>query len=195
MEAHTMQRIGAYFVDAILLSLFVMLLTFWIPTSEKYEEAIKDENNLLDSIFDEDLDFDKFYDDYSQVRYTLDKESMAVSLVTAVVSLGYFATFAYYYNGQTLGKKIFKIKIVSSTTEEVSHLKFIGRALLVNGILSSLLTDLILLFINYKQYNYTVGVVNFVQSAFMFVSLILIIMRTDKKGLHDLMFKTRVIQE
>ena len=35
-KAFSYQRIGAYFIDIIVLSLILSLLTFWIPKSEKY---------------------------------------------------------------------------------------------------------------------------------------------------------------
>ena len=196
MEAHTIQRIGAYIIDVFILSILVMLLTFWIPTSEKYKKSIEEENKLVDEMLDsEEIDFDKFYDKYTNIRYTLDKESTITSLISAVLSVGYFATFAYYYNGQTLGKKLLKIRIVSDDGKEASHSTLIIRSLFVNSVLSSLISIILIFFIEYKQYPYTVGLISIIQSIFMLLSLIMIITRNDKKGLHDVLVKTKVIQD
>lgn len=195
MEAHTIHRIGAYFIDMIIISFIASLLTFWIPTSESYNEAVKKSNELIDKMFDEDQDFNKYYDETMKIRYTLDKETMIPTLIQSVLIVGYFATFAYYNNGQTFGKKLLKIKIAPSDDEELNHLRLIGRAVLVEGVLSSILSVIFLLFIKYKQYAITVGVISIVQIIFTIVCLIMVINRSDKRGLHDIIFRTKVIKE
>ena len=121
MEAHTIQRIGAYLLDLIILSLFVSLLTFWIPTSKKYDDAVKEESTLVEKLLDKDNDFnyDEFYEESTKARYTIDKESIITNIIQLVVIIGYFGTFAYYNHGQTFGKKLLKIKIVSSDDSEL----------------------------------------------------------------------------
>ena len=195
MEAHTIQRIGAYLVDMILLSFFVTMLTFWIPTSEEYKEAVKESNELIDKLLDEDQDFDEYYDKSMRVRYTLDKETIIPTLIQSVLIVGYFATFAYYNNGQTLGKKLFKIKLAPTDDNELNHYRLIGRAIFIEGVLSSILSVIFLLFIKYKQYAITVGVISMLQLLFTIVCLIMVISRKDKKGLHDIIFRTKVIKE
>lgn len=195
MEAHTFQRLGAYFADVIILSIIVMILTLWIPTSEKYNEAVKRSDELIGKIASNDVSLNEVSDEYVELRYTIDKESMLTTMVTIVVYLAYFATYAYNNNGQTIGKKLFKIRIVPTDDNELSHINFVGRALLINGIVFSCINCIFLLFISSKQYLYTVGLVNIIESIIIITSFLMVIIRSDKRGIHDLLFKTKVISE
>lgn len=195
MEARLSQRLLAYFIDFIIVSVILSLLTFWIPTSDKYIEAVKEEEEFLTIDFqNEDISLKDLYNKYFSIRYTLEKEMIVPTLISAILSLGYFATFAYYKNGQTFGKKIMKIKIVSNKDNELNHLKLMGRALIIDSILLSFLTVLFLTFITASQYSYTVYLLIVCQNIITIISAFLIIFRKDKKGLHDIMFDTKVIQ-
>lgn len=195
MPAHTLQRIGAYIIDYLIVFLFLLLLTFWIPTSKEYENAYKKENEFIEKI----TDLKKFnkdtVDEYIEIKYTLGKENITYSLISNIILLGYFATFAYYNNGQTIGKKIMKIKVVSNDDEEVSHISFLGRTLIIHSVLTSIISIIFLLFIKKEMYISTVGMLSLIQSIIFLLSIFLIILRKDKRGVHDFLFKTKVIQE
>ena len=40
MEAHSFTRIVAYLIDIIIVSLFMTIITYWIPVSKEYEESV-----------------------------------------------------------------------------------------------------------------------------------------------------------
>ena len=48
MEAHTFTRIISFFIDIILVSLLLGLLTFWVPTSQKYIDASNEEQKIME---------------------------------------------------------------------------------------------------------------------------------------------------
>ena len=194
MEAHLLQRICAYMVDVILVSLLISLTTSWIPASKKYEEAVEKEKALVERVNSGDIQLKDVYDEYFEINYTLDKERIIVSLLTTVVTLGYFATFAYYNDGKTLGKKLLHIKVASEDGEELTHQQMFLRTLIVHGSLSSIISMLLLSFISSSQY-ISVFVVQLLQSLLLVVTMLMIIFRKDKKGLHDLLFRTKVIKE
>ena len=194
MEAHTLQRVGAVIIDIFLLSFMLLLLTFWIPNSEKYEEAAKKENEILDNLLSDDTDTGKIINNYMENRYIIEKESIMSSAISMVLTLGYFATFAFYNNGQTIGKRIMKIKVVNKDGSEVNHRTLFFRTILIQGVFASLLSIMFLLFIKPDQYLYTVWVVNAIQSLITITTALMILCRDDKRGLHDLIFKTKVIQ-
>lgn len=191
MEAHTFQRIAAYIIDVFIVSLILTLLTFWIPVSDKYTQTFENQDNLVTSNQSSEIDSIE----YSSIRYTIDKETQVVTVISSILSLGYFATYAYYNNGQTLGKKLMKIRIVSNDNKELNHIRFICRSLIVNSILVSLLSTLLLCFTKPNQYMYIVGVLQSIQGLFIMVSILMVAFRSDRKGIHDLLLNTNVIQE
>ena len=110
MVAHSFTRMISFLIDTIIVSLLLGLLTFWVPESKAYTEAMESQNDLLIEYSENKIDFNTFVDKNIQNQYIVDKESILSTLVFCVISIGYFGTFAYYNNGQTLGKKLLKIK-------------------------------------------------------------------------------------
>ncbi len=188
MESHLLPRICAYLIDVILISLVISLVTAWIPQSEKYKAALE----KVEQVNKGELKLDDVYKEYLDINYTIDKERMIVSLVTAVATLGYFATFAYYNDGKTLGKKLMHIKVTSDNGEELTHNQMFLRTLLVQGVLTSIISMTLLTFIDSSQYVW-VNTVQMIQSFIIIVTIFMVIFRKDKKGLHDILFKTKVI--
>ena len=192
-KAFSYQRIGAYFIDIIVLSLILSLLTFWIPKSEKYQKAVEDEEKLIENYANGEIDEDSLVKAYFNDRYIIEKETIIISVVSVILSIGYFGTFAYMNNGQTLGKRLLGIKI-SSSKKELTHFDFIMRSLIINDGISSIISVLLLLFITGSMYSYTIFVVQSIQSLIVLLSAIFVVFRKDKLGLHDLICKTEVIQ-
>ena len=194
MKASTLQRISAFFIDAIIVSIILALLTFWIPTSKKYDDTIKERNELIDKYLNEEIDMDELYNEFIKENYIIDKETNLISLIEVILTLGYFGTFAFYYNGQTLGKKMMNIKVVSDDEKDLSHLRFIGRTLIINNVLVSSITVLLLFFIKQNQYASVIGVLGVFQWFITIITLLFVLIRKDKRGLHDLIFKTKVVR-
>lgn len=194
MEAHTFSRIVAFFIDIILLSLLLSLLTFWIPTSKSYKEALENENTIMEKYRDNKINSSEFLNQYFENYYVKDKENIITSVISIVLSLGYFGTFAFYNNGQTLGKKLMKIKVSTIDGKNPSHLSLVIRSLIINSIFTSILSCILILFITKNQYIYTIGILQVLQSFIMLISLLMIAFSKGKRGLHDLLTRTKVIQ-
>jgi uncharacterized RDD family membrane protein YckC len=194
MEAHSFTRIVAYIVDLLIVSIFLTLITYWIPVSKTYEESVKAQNELIDKYDVKDADMSAFGREYYEYEYSINKETVVFSLISIVVSLGYYGTFAFYYNGQTLGKKLCKIKIVDNDGKEASHLTMILRASLVTGSLFSIF-NIIFIFLSTKSnYMYYYLPVQIISSLFLIVSALMIIISKKRKGIHDYLLKTKVIE-
>ena len=123
----------------------------------------------------------------------LAKENMIVTVINLLITVAYFATYAYYKNGQTIGKKLMHIKVESLDGKNPSHGTFIFRALFIYGVIASIISLIILQLIQADMYSYTVLVVETIQSILVFISALMITFRKDTRGLHDLIFKTKVV--
>jgi uncharacterized RDD family membrane protein YckC len=194
MEAHSFTRIVAYIVDLIIVSLFLTIITYWIPVSKEYEESVKGQNELVDKYDVKGADMGAFAKEYYEYEYSINKETMVFSVLSVIVSIGYYGTFAFYYNGQTFGKKLCKIKIVDSDGKDASHLSMILRASLVSGSLFSIFNILFLFIANKSNYMYYYLPVQIISSLFLIVSALMIIISKKRKGIHDYLFKTKVIE-
>ena len=194
MEAHTFQRIISYVIDIIIVILVSTLLTTFIPKSNAYNKAIEKEKAIFEEYKDGNKTSSEYIDEMYEIRYTIEKETISVSLITLVITFAYFSAFTYYMSGQTIGKKLMHIKVVASNGKDASYIQMILRCIIFNGCLTSLISIVMLFFIKSNQYVYTVGLVGIIQSIIEVSSIIMVIYRKDKKGLHDLVAGTKVIE-
>lgn len=138
------------------------------------------------------------------ISYTLQGMSVLILLITGFL---YFSFLPYKWNGQTLGKKLTHIKVVDETLKNPTLLQHILRSVRVynlyftvallplilvigglfwlsgSGMMALSLSMLLLL-----------GAVS-VGTALMYVSGVMLVVRRDAKGLHDMIAKTMVVPE
>ena len=86
-NAHTLQRIGAYIIDILLIAFLSVLLTMWIPKSEKYKAAVEEESNLLSDYSDKKINESEYIDRMYEARYTIEKENIVETIVSLVITI------------------------------------------------------------------------------------------------------------
>lgn len=192
MKATSASRFGAFVIDAIIVLFVSGLIVGFLPTTKKYEAAAEKQSELIDKILSTEVELDKAYDEIYEIRYELDKESIHITLVTIIIYLAYYGTFAYYKNGQTLGKKLMRIKVEA---ENDSNMTFILRTAFIHGGFTALISVVGVLFLDKSAYAGLYAICSLVNFAILLISAIFCMVREDGKGLHDLLFKTSVIKE
>ena len=114
----------------------------------------KEYNKILENL---NTNYSKIENNYS---YKLLKYSIIPTIVSLMCILLYFVVIQFYFNGQTLGKKIMKIRTVSNNNKNLTILNFLIRSLIVNEVLINILNIVFLIilsknnYITYKYQNY-----------------------------------------
>ena len=193
MKAYFLQRLVSYLIDFFIIIFIVTGITFFIPTSDAYKEAYEEANEISNLYFNGEIGNSEYLSRYGDVSYTMAKETIVVTIIHLVVTVAYFGTYAYYMNGQTIGKKIMKIKVVNKDNSNVGHSILIFRTAVIYGVIESIISLIILQFINSDMYLYAITPLEFLQYIFILISLFMIMFRKDGRGLHDIIFKTKVI--
>ena len=106
MKAYFLQRLISYLIDFFIIIFIVTGITFFIPTSEAYKEAYEESNEITDLYLNGEIGNSEYLSRYGDVSYTIAKETVIVTVIHLVVTIAYFGTYAYYMNGQTIGKKL-----------------------------------------------------------------------------------------
>jgi len=120
-------------------------------------------------------------------RYSL--YFLSQKIVTLLLTIVYFVIFPLFNNGQTLFKKLFRIKV-----QYDSIIKFLLREEIVrNFTLLSLLLYLIS-GINYSLFFVYLSYITPVTLTFMSINFIVFIFNKDSKSLHDMITKTSVVE-
>lgn len=137
--------------------------------------------------------------DYSNIEtnysYKLLKYSIIPTIVSLMCILLYFVVIQFYFNGQTLGKKIMKIRVISNNDKDLSILNFLIRSLIVNEVLINILNIIFLIVLsknNYIVYNQIIYVITYILEM---VIMFTIVFDKNNRGLHDYISNTKVIED
>lgn len=187
------ERLGAYFIDMLILSFLLGVVGFSLPDNT---EDINEKIMILDEkLINDEITPQVYLKEYSTLLYEIQDNSKLVNGISLALTIAYYVVFQTLYNGQTLGKKLFKIKVVNKDNESPSILQILIRSLFTMSIVSSLFGILFLFILSKKIYMISfLSIVGF-ETIFMIVSIMFILYRKDKKGLHDMMAKTMVVKE
>lgn len=193
MKASFIKRLGAFIIDTILLSIIFSLVT--ISFTNNTNDINNELNKLLEQYENSEITIEEYNDKVIDLNYELQKDSFISNIVNVVLYVGYFVVFGYLNRGQTLGKKIVKIKVVNKDKDKPSILNMIIRSLFIYGICTLLFS---IIFVNILEaVIFTTGymIITYIEAIFMIIAFFMVLYKKDGRGLHDLMAGTCVIEE
>lgn len=193
MKPVSYKRILAYLIDIFIVICIATILTIFIPVSEEYTNQMNELNAVLEDYSSGDISETEYLEKFNDISYIINKESVQVSIVSVVLSTIYFVVLAYYMNGQTFGKKIMKIQVVSANSKKLTMNNYLIRSLLVDSILMNAISIIAILFLEKSSYLKVYDVTSTIFGAIYVVIFAMILFRQDGRGLHDLLANTKVI--
>ena len=194
MKATFFERLGAYFIDTIIVSFIFSIICLGLGnyTSDSEKQMEKLDEQLLS----EEITPEEYLEEYKVVIYDYQKENVLQSGISAALTIAYYVIFQYMNKGQTIGKKLLKLRVVDKDTQKpVSILKGLLRSFIVLSILSSVLSILFLYILNKNSYFIGYSTTLVIEGVFTITTIMFILYRKDKRGLHDIMTNTTVIKE
>lgn len=187
------KRFVAYLIDLLIIGFILgMVVTF----KEKDEEVIelnKDLNLVEELYVNEEISYDDYFERVTVIIQDIDKECVVYTMVNILLIVGYFIILPFLCNGQTLGKRIFKIKIEPNEKEKLSIVNYIIRNIIINGLGYMVLMLLILYLLPSKTYFIFESIFSFIQITLVIISISMVLYRKDKSGLHDILSGTKVV--
>lgn len=173
--------------------------------SNFYESYPRYEENLKEICVDDEFtkvehdDFvslvqAEFQTEYEEYYYKEKKLTVYRDIISLIVVVLYFVVFNYYMKGQTIGKKILKLKIVPvSPDEKLSIWNYLLRALILNGIIITLIDIIGFILVPKSAYFNFYSYLYVISYALEIAIIAFICFRSDHRGLHDLIARTKVI--
>ena len=187
------KRLFAYFIDVLILNVILSLVSMFIPTSENIINLNNEFNNINNSYIDGTLDIITYVNRYANISYNMDKELFLANLLGVVISICYFVVYPLYNKGQSIGKKILGLRIVSEENKITAN-GLIFRYLLMDGIGTSIISMCLIFILKDLSYVISVSVLSFLQFIVVISSIFMVLYRRDKKSLPDLIAGTKVIE-
>lgn len=165
------------------------------PSYKKYIDKSLINNKISDKEYKDILDnLNSNYNDKGQdYSYKLVKLSIISGFINILCILLYFVVIQYYFNGQTLGKKIFKIQVKSNNGKKLTLLNYFVRCLILNEVFINLLSIICAICLSKSNYIVYNQVIYFVTYILEMTLLFMIVFDKNNRGLHDYISNTKVV--
>ena len=186
------KRISAYLIDCIILFFVITLVNFFIPISAETKDLNDKFFKVSQEYLEEKITVVEYNEQLEEVNYKLAKATYISSVVSIGIYILYFVVYQAYNNGQTLGKKLFKIQVVKTDDSMVDMNSLLVRGLIPYGLLVNLILNISILFINQSGYVLLSTLLN--NAHLIIIVITLIMMMIKSRGIHDILSRTKVVQ-
>ena len=187
------KRLCAYIIDYLIVSLFAALIAGAFIDSDKLLEL----NERLENVTSEittSLEFDELrYEEYIDVCYDMARFQGIITLVELVIIIAYFVVYQIYNNGQTIGKKLMKIKVIS-TKDDLTMNQMIFRTCFSTSLLVNIISLLLMSFVSKYTYFYGIGILEFIFYIVFLISVGMVVFTKKGLAIHDKLFNTEVVR-
>ena len=150
-KAYFSQRLVAFIIDMLFVTVVASLLAGPFIDSEKIQKYEKQETEIMEKYTKQEISPEDYLASYESVYYKLTRDTGVLSIITILLEVIYFVVYQLFNGGQTIGKKIMKIKVISENGD-LDMNQMIYRSLLSNFILVNILTFMFLLFTSRNVY-------------------------------------------
>lgn len=200
MEKPVFKRVCAYIIDIAIVSFIFMLFSkieLLNPNAEEYDKVYDEFTTYVEknSTTSDGLKNIMSGDEYKNFSYKLSKLQIPNSILNIVITFGYFVVFQYLNKGQTVGKRLMKIRVKSKDGKRAGFVQILVRSLLINEIIASIILVIFISTMSQSMYLKANRIVELIDMLIVYGSLGFITFRPDACGLHDLLMNTVVVND
>lgn len=179
------KRFLSYVIDMLIVFVFVFFINMMLPN--KYDDEI---NILNQERLEEKIDNETYFISYKYLLHEHDKSDLVLNISTTILLISFFVLVPYCFKGQTIGQKLFKIKIVKDDGIKLEDL--IGRSVVINGIGYMLFTFIILYITNDNLYFILINLLAFLQFIVVIISAFMVSYSYTHLSIADKFTNTRI---
>lgn len=190
-KASLVKRLCAYVVDFLIILVVTSLLASPFIDSKKTIEVQQEANKIMEQYQAGEITPNEYISRYSDVYYKLGRESGITTFIEIIIGILYFIVLQLYNKGQTFGKKLMKIKVISDNGDLTMN-QMIFRSLICNTILLNIINLAFITFTSKTVYTGVSATISIIQYIIMFISLLLATTK-DGRTIHDRIAHTRVV--
>jgi len=194
MSANASKRIIAYIIDFIFISAILMIVSYFIPKNSNVEFLNNDINNLTEQVLNNEITFESYAREYSIYLSSIDKENVIYNVISVVIMLVYYVIIPVIFKA-TLGKYIMKLEIKNKDGKKLNLYNTFIRSVVTEGMLYSLITIFLVQIVSSKTYLLNLIILGFIEFILVIISLFMILYRRDKRGLHDILSRSIVVDK
>ena len=194
-----LKRVMAYIIDVLIFSIVLTPIINWSvinPYVDEYTENYSEYTELVEqaNAGEIDTETDEYKDKIVDLNYNINKYKVISSSISVAGFLLYFAVLQWALKGQTIGKKIMKIRVVANNEDKKLNVgNYILRSLILNNIIFSIILIIGVYIFKAPGYYTLSMVVSYLQLLVMSLIMLMVVLRKDYRGLHDFVAGTKVI--
>ena len=193
-KASFFQRLIAFVFDMVLISLIASIVSTPFINEEKIEKLENKQVQVINDYSSKKIDSDDYLINEIDIYYNINKANGLSTIITIFLEVLYFVLYQIYKNGQTLGKKIMKIRVISKDGD-LSMNQMIFRTFISNFVLINIIGFIFMLFSNKDVYFYVIMSTSLIQYLIVIISIFGIVNKKDGCAIHDKLVHTEVIRE
>ena len=194
-NATFIQRLCALFIDLLLLITISSIFTAFTVDTDNYQKLSDELTTVEKQYLNKEISPEVYVSKSMDINYDISRQTGISTIISIALSILYFMVFQFKRGGQTIGKKLMKIKLVSNNDKELTMNQIAVRSLIIDCILSDLLVLAITIIGSKNVYLVGYVTIELIQYILLFVIAIMVLSRKDKRGLHDIIANTKVIKE
>lgn len=194
-KAYFFPRVIAYLIDIFIVSIVASLIVLVMPENENYQTYLEEYEIVQTEFMEEKITASEYMNRAVEIIYDMDYSNVLTMIIEVVIIILYFIVFQFYNKGQTFGKQLMKIRVISTDGNPVSMDQYICRALVIHSVAANILIIGMILFIHRDIYYYCSFFVQGLQMLLIFISVMMMIYSKTGKGLHDKFAHTQVVMD
>ena len=188
------KRILAYLIDVVIVlfaSSMLSSISYLNPQLETYNKYYDEYSEKTKDYLDKKTADDEYLQITNDYSYKLERNSVYSSIISVVIILLYFGVFQKYNNGQTLGKKLLNIRVKGN----LNVFKYLLRTAIIYNVFINVAKIILIVALDQNQYLIANKYLYALALVVEVTTIVMIMLRKDHKGLHDLIVGSEVVEE
>lgn len=190
MRATLVKRASAYLIDLIIMIVALSFFSF----------LYHPDTSILDSQMDKitvdyitgDISFSDYFLTASNLYKQIDIANIFGTIINIVIIILYFVILPYFNKGRTIGKYYMHIEVKNKGNQPLNIFSLFIRNLIINGLIYLISVILCSLLVSSDYYFITITILGIIQITLLLISVIMVLTRKDRRGLHDIISSTWV---
>lgn len=194
-----LKRVMAYIIDILLVSIVMSPIINWKvinPYIDEYSENYNEYVELVEQANNGEIDpnDEEYQDKIVELNYNVNKYKVISSSISIGSNLLYFVILQWALKGQTLGKKIMKIRVVAKNENKKLNIgNYLLRSIILNNVIFSIILIVFVYLMSARSYYTLCLIISYLQLLVMAIIMLMVVLRKDYRGLHDVIAGTKVI--
>ena len=184
------KRLVAFLLDCIILFFALTVVNLFVPTFGDIDNLSNRTLEIVEDYANGEITKDKFKEESNDINYELSKVSYLSTIAGIVIYILYFVVFQAYNNGQTLGKKVFRLQVLKTNDELPDINCLTKRCLIPYGILVNFILVVLILFVSKNTYLAINTILSNIHMCVIVATIVTMFIKN--RGIHDYLSNTKV---